>query len=213
MHGSALVSWLLAALAAASGGYCLTRLRRTPPAPPPGAAEAGTAPRTPGPRRTGATGATRAHRLHAYESDASEALMGFGMAAMAVTGTAVPGVAWAWLFGPPAVALLLAAAYRPERRAHRLHHAVGALSMTYMALVMATAPAAGHAGHHPSAAGSPALTGALLLYFGGYALWSGSRLLSGAGGGPGGLPAASATLPRAWRLSMGIGMFAMLLTM
>ncbi|MFE6867115.1 DUF5134 domain-containing protein [Kitasatospora sp. NPDC057692] len=193
MHGPNLVSWLLAALTAASGGYCLSRLRRAPCAPAEGAA--GPAPDA-GPRRLGA-----------HESDLAEGLMGCGMAAMAVTGTAVPGEVWAWVYGPPAVLLLLAAVRRPARRAHRLHHAVGALAMTYMALAMAAGP--GHAGHH-AAAGSPALTGALLAYFGGYALWSGSRLLSGSGGT---VPAAAAGLPRACRLSVVIGMFAMLLTM
>ncbi|WP_406111433.1 DUF5134 domain-containing protein [Kitasatospora purpeofusca] len=192
MHGPNLVSWLLAVLTAASGGYCLSRLRSAPCTPV-------TAPAVPGPGPG---------RLHAHEADLAEGLMGFGMAAMAVAGTAVPGEVWAWVYGPPAVLLVLAAARRPDRRAHRLHHAVGALAMTYMALTMTAAP--GHAGHHHPAAGSPVLTGALLAYFGGYALWSGSRLLSG----PGGTAAvASAGLPRACRLSMGIGMFAMLLTM
>ncbi|WP_043477340.1 DUF5134 domain-containing protein [Kitasatospora sp. MBT66] len=195
MHGPDLVSWLLAALTAASGGYCLSRLRRAPCTPV-------TAPAVPGAATGAATG-----RLHAHEADLAEGLMGFGMAAMAVAGTAVPGEVWAWVYGPPAVLLVLAAARRPDRRAHRLHHAVGALAMTYMALAMTAAH--GHAGHHP-AAGSPALTGALLAYFGGYALWSGSRLLSGSGGTA---AVASAGLPRACRLSMGIGMFAMLLTM
>ncbi|MFF8771259.1 DUF5134 domain-containing protein [Kitasatospora sp. NPDC015120] len=189
MHGPHLVSWLLAVLGAASGGYCLSRLRRTPCAPARG--------------RAGPAGP----RLRAHESDLAEGLMGCGMAAMAATGTAVPGAVWAWLYGPPAVLLLLAALRRPARRAHRLHHAVGALAMTYMALVMAAAP--GHAGHH-AAPGWPALTGVLLVYFGGCALWSGSRLLSGSGGA---VPAVSAGLPRACRLSVVIGMFAMLLTM
>ncbi|MFJ4093533.1 DUF5134 domain-containing protein [Kitasatospora sp. NPDC089913] len=189
MHGPHLVSWLLAVLTAASGGYCLSRLRRTPctPAAPPAVTGPG--------------------RLHAHEADLAEGLMGFGMAAMAIAGTAVPGEVWAWVYGPPTVLLVLAAARRPDRRAHRLHHAVGALAMTYMALVMTAAP--GHTGHHP-ASGPPALTGALLAYFGGYALWSGSRLLSGSGSTA---AVASAGLPRACRLSMGIGMFAMLLTM
>ncbi|GAA1386598.1 DUF5134 domain-containing protein [Kitasatospora putterlickiae] len=189
MHGPDLVSWLLAALTAASGGYCLSRLRRAPCSP-----------------ADGATAGLRRLRLRAHESDLAEGLMGCGMAAMAVTGTAVPGEVWAWVYGPPAVLLLLAAVRHPARRAHRLHHAVGALAMTYMALAMAAGP--GHAGHH-AATGSPALTGALLAYFGGYALWSGGRLLNGSGG----VPVASAGLPRACRLSMVIGMFAMLLTM
>ncbi|MER5355841.1 DUF5134 domain-containing protein [Kitasatospora sp. NPDC002551] len=187
MHGPSLVSWLLAVLTAASGGYCLSRLRRAPCAP--------------------AGEAARPRRLRAHESDLAEGLMGCGMAAMAVTGTAVPGEVWAWVYGPPAVLLLLAALRRPARRAHRLHHAVGALAMTYMALAMTAGQ--GHAGHHATG-GSPALTGALLAYFGGYALWSGSRLLSGSAGA---VPVASAGLPRACRLSVVIGMFAMLLTM
>ncbi|MEK2489913.1 DUF5134 domain-containing protein [Kitasatospora purpeofusca] len=196
MHGPNLVSWLLAVLTAASGGYCLSRLRRAPCTPVTAPAATATAP-------AGLPGAGPG-RLHTHEADLAEGLMGFGMAAMAVAGAAVPGEVWAWVYGPPAVLLLLAAARRPDRRAHRLHHAVGALAMTYMALAMTAAP--GHTGHHP-ATGSPALTGALLAYFGGYALWSGSRLLSGTAA------VASAGLPRACRLSMGIGMFAMLLTM
>ncbi|MER7702998.1 DUF5134 domain-containing protein [Kitasatospora sp. NPDC097605] len=191
MHGPNLVSWLLAVLTAASGGYCLSRLRHAPCAPAEGTA------------RPAGTG----WRLRAHESDLAEGLMGCGMAAMTVAGSAVPGEVWAWVYGPPAVFLLLAAARRPARRAHRLHHAVGALAMTYMALVMAAAP--GHVGHHATA-DSPALTGALLVYFGGCALWSGSRLLSGPGGT---VPVPSAGLPRACRLSVVIGMFAMLLTM
>ncbi|AUY48724.1 DUF5134 domain-containing protein [Streptomyces sp. CB01881] len=199
MHGPVLVSWLLALLTAAAGGYCLTRLRRSPC--------------TDGP----ATG-----RLHAYESDAAEALMGFGMAVMAVSGSAVPAAVWAWVFGAPAVAFLLASASGPARRAHRLHHAIGGLAMTYMALAMGSAPGHGH--HHAASTGTPLLTGALLLYFGGYSLWAGTRLLAAPAGrpavGPGGTAVAvagptavTAGLPRACRLSMGIGMFAMLLTM
>ncbi|MFI6844166.1 DUF5134 domain-containing protein [Kitasatospora sp. NBC_00085] len=197
MHGPVLVSWLLALLTAAAGGYCLTRLRRSPCAGGP------------------ATG-----RLHAYESNAAEALMGFGMAAMAVSGSAVPAPVWALVFGAPAAAFLLAAVWAgpdtPARRAHRLHHAIGGLAMTYMALAMGAA--SGHGGHHHAAsAGTPLLTGALLLYFGGYSLWAGTRLLATPTGGPpgaaGGAGAATAGLPQACRLSMGIGMFAMLLTM
>ncbi|MFF7454127.1 DUF5134 domain-containing protein [Kitasatospora sp. NPDC008115] len=205
MHGPDLVSWLLAVLTAASGGYCLSRLRHAPCSP----AEAVPAEGTPteAARADGPTAARRRH-WRDHESDLAEGLMGCGMAVMAVTGTAVPGEVWAWVYGPPAVLLLLAAARRPDRRAHRLHHAVGALAMTYMALVMAAA-GPGHSGHH-AAADPPALTGALLVYFGGYALWSGSRLLSTDGGT---VPVASAGLPRACRLSVVIGMFAMLLTM
>ncbi|WP_395293303.1 DUF5134 domain-containing protein [Kitasatospora hibisci] len=185
MHGPVLVNSLLAVLTTAAGGYCLDRLRRAS-----GTARPGT------------------HRRHSHESDAAEALMGFGMAAMAVSGDAVPAVVWAWVFGVPAAAFLLASAFGPDRRAHRLHHAIGGLAMTYAALAMAAAPAAGH--HHAAAGGTPLLTGALLLYFGGYSLWAGTRLL---GTTTGRLTTATAGLPLACRLSMGIGMFAMLLTM
>ncbi|WP_030258254.1 MULTISPECIES: DUF5134 domain-containing protein [Streptomyces] len=184
MHGPALVNWLLALLTAAAGATCLARLRRSPCAP------------------------GGAHRPLGRESDAAEALMGLGMAAMAVTGATVPPTVWAALFGLPAVAFLFAAAHAPAGRAHRLHHAVGALAMTYMALAMAATP--GHQHHHAVGQGLPLLTGALLLYFGGYTLWAGSRLLRTPAGT---LAVGTAGLPHACRLTMGIGMFAMLLTM
>lgn len=63
--------------------------------------------------------------------------------------------------------------------------------------------------------GLPLVTGLLLLYFGGYALWTGSRLLSTTGHRPGDVVATAdaAGLPRACRLAMGVGMFAMLLAL
>jgi hypothetical protein len=137
--------------------------------------------------------------------------------------------------------------------------------MAYMALAMTSAPGQHH---HGAPAGLPVLTGALLLYFGGYSLWAGSRLLSvpgdsrrplevaaatahtavvrtapsavvtawarvaavagvpAAGGGPMGAPRAGDRPPGGWavggpaggavracRVGMGIGMFAMLLTL
>jgi hypothetical protein len=183
LHGPTLVTWLLALLTAAAGATCLVRLRHAP-------CPAGV------------------HRPRTRESDAAEALMGLGMAAMAVTGATVPAAVWAALFGLPAAAFLLAAAHAPAGRAHRLHHAVGALAMTYMALAMAAPP--GHQHHHPAGLGVPLLTGALLLYFGGYTLWAGSRLLRTPAGT---VATGTAGLPHACRLTMGIGMFAMLLTM
>jgi hypothetical protein len=186
MHGPAVVTWLLAALTAAAAVSCVSRLRGSP-------------------RDRGAAGG---RHFPGHESDAAEALMGLGMAAMAAGGSAVPAEVWAWLFGLPAAGFLLAALApgRPGRRAHRLHHAIGALAMTYMALAMAGSPA--HA--HHAAAGLPLLTGGLLLYFGGYTLWAGSRLLATPGGG---IRTGTAGLPQACRLTMGIGMFAMLLTL
>jgi hypothetical protein len=140
-----------------------------------------------------------------------EALMGFGMAAMAVPAAAFTPPSWAWpayavVFGAAALHALWAA----RSSAHHLHHLVGASAMVYMAVVMAASP-----GHHTApGAGIPLLTGALLLYFTGYVLLSGLRLVpvtagGGAAGGWGDRP----ELARACRLSMGIGMVAMLLTL
>jgi hypothetical protein len=65
------------------------------------------------------------------------------------------------------------------------------------------------------------VTGVLLAYFAGYVLWAGLRLVPVpvTGGARGAAATAAATgwgdrpeLARACRLSMGIGMFAMLLT-
>lgn len=86
--------------------------------------------------------------------------------------------------------------------------------MAYMAVAMAAAPG-GHAGHKGT--GAPLVTGLLLLYFAGYVLWSGARLVPVATATAGGPPASGwgdrPELARACRLSMGIGMVAMLLTM
>ncbi|RPK80721.1 MULTISPECIES: DUF5134 domain-containing protein [Streptomyces] len=202
MHGGALTGWLLVALCAVSGAYCLLRTR------------AG----TPQERRTAR----------------SEALMGFGMAAMAVPAAALPPPDWAWavyavLFGAAALRAL-----RPALRGgHHRHHLVGSLAMVYMAVAMAPAVTGsgggGHAGHGAGggAGGIPLLTGALLVYYTFYVLGSAGRLLPGTvvaaaggtgvpgrgpqgfGGGMDGRP----ELTTACRLTMGIGMFVMLLTL
>ncbi|MFD9430947.1 DUF5134 domain-containing protein [Streptomyces sp. NPDC060002] len=180
MHGPASPGWLLVALCAATGAYCLLRMRS-------GVEE----------QRRAAGG---------------EALMGFGMAAMAVPAAAFTPPAWAWpafaaVFGAAALRALWAA----RAGAHHLHHLVGAAAMVYMAAVMAAAPAHQH-GH--GGADVPLLTGVLLLYFTGYVLLAGVRLLPVAGAG--GAAVAWSDRPevaRACRLSMGIGMLAMLLTM
>jgi hypothetical protein len=72
MHGSTVVDWLLAGLMGTTGLYCLARLLR---------------PGTPGDER---------------QLDASEALKGLGMAAMALPyglSRGVPVAVWALLFG------------------------------------------------------------------------------------------------------------------
>ncbi|GAA3879487.1 DUF5134 domain-containing protein [Streptomyces lacrimifluminis] len=186
MHGPASPGWLLVALCAATGAYCLLRMRSTVEE-----------------QRRAAGG---------------EALMGFGMAAMAVPAAVLAPPRWAWLvyaavFGAAALRALWAARNGP----HHLHHLMGAFAMAYMAAVMATAP-----GHHHGSGGSgaPLLTATLLAYFTGYVLLSGVRLMSaplltvGVGSrtaslGWGDRP----ELARACRLSMGIATVAMLITL
>lgn len=123
-----------------------------------------------------------------------EALMGAGMAVMAVPVAAVAGQAWlSWVlaivFGLSSAAYgALAAADLPACRAglHHAHHAVGSAAMVYMALAMPAAHAAGHAGHGAGqpAVGTPLVTGVLLGYFAMYVLRTGLRLapLTVAGG-------------------------------
>ncbi|GAA4312146.1 DUF5134 domain-containing protein [Streptomyces venetus] len=185
MHGPASSGWLLVALCAAAGAYCLLRMRS-------GAEE----------QRSAAGG---------------EALMGFGMAAMAVPAAVFTPPSWAWplyaaVFGAAAVRALWAA----RAGAHHLHHLVGAAAMVYMSVVMAGSPA--HL-HGQGGSGIPLLTGALLLYFAGYVLLTGVRLVpvaavagSGARSGSDGW-GDRPELALACRLSMGIAMVAMLLTL
>ncbi|GGS99078.1 DUF5134 domain-containing protein [Streptomyces chromofuscus] len=180
MHGPATSGWLLVALCAATGAYCLLRLRS-------GVEEQ---------RRTAG----------------DEALMGFGMAAMAVPAAVYTPPQWAWpvyavVFGAAGLRALWAA----RTGGHHLHHLVGASAMVYMAWAMAAAPGHGHGG-----SGLPPVTGALLLYFTGYVLLGGARLVPvpAVAGGP--HPAGWGDRPelaRACRLSMSIAMVAMLLTL
>ncbi|HEX5566579.1 MAG TPA: DUF5134 domain-containing protein [Streptomyces sp.] len=192
MHGPELVGWLLVALCGGSGAYCLPLLRGG----------------TPGQRRTAA----------------GEALMGFGMAVMALPASAVeppPPLAFAVFFGAAAVRELVLVRHGP---AHHLHHALGCLAMVYMSLAMAAAPA-GAGSHHHAGSGIPVLTGVLLAYFAGYVLLTGARLVPAAStggtgrgvgtGGDGGTGGGLLRLPEvavACRVAMGIGMFAMMLT-
>ncbi|MER5993303.1 MULTISPECIES: DUF5134 domain-containing protein [Streptomyces] len=177
MHGPASSGWLLVALCAATGAYCLLRMRSSVEE-----------------QRRAAGG---------------EALMGFGMAAMAVPAAAFTPPSWAW----PAYAVVFGAAglhalWAARTHVRHLHHLVGAGAMVYMAVVMATSPGHGHGG-----SGIPLLTGILLLYFTAYVLATGARLVP--------VPAAAGTggsarwgdrpeLARACRLCMGVAMVAML---
>ncbi|TFV33592.1 DUF5134 domain-containing protein [Streptomyces sp. T1317-0309] len=66
------------------------------------------------------------------------------------------------------------ALWTARRSTHHLHHLVGAFAMVYMAAAMTASP-----GHHMHGGhgGLAPLTGVLLLYFAGYVLWSGVRLV------------------------------------
>ncbi|MGV9416565.1 DUF5134 domain-containing protein [Streptomyces sp. NPDC003674] len=183
MHGPGSAAWLLVALCAATGAYCLLRMRS-------GVEE----------QRRAAGG---------------EALMGFGMAAMAVPATVFTPPRWAWpLYAAVFAATALRALWAARGGPHHLHHLVGTAAMIYMALAMTTSPASHH--HTAGGSGVPLVTGLLLLYFTGYVLVAGARLVPSAV--PAGGPAAvrwgdRPELARACRLSMGIGMVAMLLAM
>ncbi|MEV6424487.1 DUF5134 domain-containing protein [Streptomyces sp. NPDC051662] len=194
MHGPAMSGWLLVALCAAAGSYCLLRLRA-------------------------GVGDQRG-------SMGGEALMGFGMAAMAVPAAVLTPPRWIWaayvvVFAGAALHTLL----RAGGTGHRLHHLLGMLAMVYMAGVMALAPAGAHSAHTTGAAGTgsgaPLITGVLLVYYAGYVLWSGARLLpvpATAGHESGGGTAQAGwgerpELALVCRLSMGIAMVAMLLTL
>nr|WP_206322462.1 DUF5134 domain-containing protein [Streptomyces sp. HNM0575] len=148
----------------------------------------------------------------------SEALMGLGMAAMALPGSVagrLSPLVFLVFFGTVGVREL--AQFReglrravpasgpgsdpgggqvsgagpgadPEQaeHVHHLHHLVGALAMIYMALAMPAAHGAasgGPAAADAAGAGLPLLTGALLLYYAGYVLCTGLRLLPDTGAG------------------------------
>ncbi|MDH6109114.1 hypothetical protein P3T36_006197 [Kitasatospora sp. MAP12-15] len=195
MHGAAVLSWLLVMVTAATGVLCLVRMR-------------------------GAEPGRRSLHESDYESAAAEAAMGLGMAVMIAAGDRLPPPLWAGLFGLLAAVSLLAAAGggTAALRAHRLHHAVGALAMVYMVLAMGGGRQQPGMAMDPASPGVPLVTGLLLLYFGCYALWTGSRLFTVNGpGGPSGRSThgvlQGGDLPQACRLAMGVGMFAMLLSM
>ncbi|CAM5518572.1 DUF5134 domain-containing protein [Streptomyces narbonensis] len=202
MHGASLSGWLLVALCAATGVYCLLRMRACA-----------------GEERRAAGG---------------EALMGLGMAAMALPATVVAQPGWSWavyaaVFGGAALSGLAVAA---RRGGHHLHHLVGSLAMLYMAVAMAGPVAQGaHSGHAMGTAGGiPVLTGGLLLYYTVYVLRAGARLAPAPTAGglapaptAGVVPVAAGAPGPAWahrpeltlvcRLSMALAMVAMLVTL
>ncbi|MGP3981718.1 DUF5134 domain-containing protein [Streptomyces sp. KR80] len=184
MHGPPLVGWLMVAVCGASGLYCLMR--------------------------------TRARNPEVRRHAGGEAIMGLGMAAMAVPVLAADPQAW---MSSAFVVVFATAALRGlllvRTGVHHLHHALGSVAMVHMAL------SGGAGGHHSAvqpADGIPLLTGLLLAYFAVYVLRTGVRMVPLGATADGG-PAAPGTgwverpeVATACRVSMGIGTFAMLLT-
>ncbi|WP_406055883.1 DUF5134 domain-containing protein [Streptomyces sp. NBC_01077] len=159
-----------------------------------------------------------------------EAVMGFGMASMALPAAVLTPPEWSWavyaaVFGGATLHGLAAV----RRGGHHLHHLVGSLAMVYMAVSMAAPATGAHTGHTAGTAGGiPVLTGGLLLYYMVYVLHAGARLVpvaipaasipaggtaSGAGRVPGPAWATRPELALACRLSMALAMLAMLVTL
>ncbi|WP_336322318.1 DUF5134 domain-containing protein [Streptomyces lavendofoliae] len=169
---------------------------------------------------------TRSVRGAERRAALDEALMGFGMAVMAVPAAAVAPPDWAWVvyavvFGAASLRALWSAL---GGTGHHLHHLVGSLAMVYMALTMAGGGAGAHAAHgaHGTAGGVPLVTGLLLAYYTVYVLVTGARLVpAGPAVGPVSGPAAGPVggagsrwagpeVALACRVSMGLAMLAML---
>lgn len=195
MLTSAPAAWLLVALCAVAGAYCVLRTRS--------ALEEQ--------RRSAGADATMGFGMAAMAVPAAAARPpGSWQVCAAVFGAMALHAAWS---------------ARPGRHGwhgrHHLHHLVGASAMVYMAAVMAGGDGHGHMGHMAQGGmGIPALTGLLLVYFTAHVLWAGARLAPsgppapGARDGKGGLGWADRPeLARACQLAMSIGMLAMLLAM
>ncbi|MET7763933.1 DUF5134 domain-containing protein [Streptomyces sp. NPDC005393] len=158
MHGPPFVGWLVVALCAATGAYCLLQMRGEPPGP--------------GRRVAGA------EALMAW----GMAVMAVPSAVLDPRPWGPP--AFAAVFGVAAVRALLPAWRGQGWPGHHLHHAIGALAMVYMALAMMVSTAGGHhdADHMAMrsgrmAGGVPLLTGVLLAYFAVYVVRCGLRLV------------------------------------
>ncbi|APE20161.1 MULTISPECIES: DUF5134 domain-containing protein [Streptomyces] len=120
-----------------------------------------------------------------------EAVMGFGMATMALPAAVLTPPGWSWgvyaaVFGGAALHGLVAL----RHGGRHAHHVVGSLAMVYMAVAMASPDPGAHTGHTVGTAGGiPVLTGALLLYYTAYVLHTGARLA------PEAIPGATVPVP------------------
>jgi len=152
----------------------------------------------------------------------SEAVMGVGMAVMAVPLSVFDPRPWAAPVFTVVYALAALHALKPGGgdTGHRMHHVVSSAAMVYMAVAMAGAGSAGSGHTMTMSEGSPVLTGLLLVYFAGYVLRAGVGLAL--------VPAHAGLITGrartvqvrhapevavACRVSMALGMFAMLLVL
>jgi hypothetical protein len=165
--------------------------------------------------------------------DRDEAVMGAGMAVMALPVSVLDPRPW----GAPVFAVVYAgAALRAvlpggHCTGHRLHHLVCSAAMVYMAVATARAAPAGTGHAMAMGTGGAVPTGLFLLYFAGYVLRTGvrlavvpapapARLIPGPAGSAGPVPGPAAPRLRhapevavACRVSMALAMVAMLLMM
>ncbi|MFI2738156.1 DUF5134 domain-containing protein [Streptomyces sp. NPDC018711] len=201
MHGPALSGWLLVALCAATGVYCLLRMRAC-------------------------AGAERRAAGGEAVMGFGMAFMALPAAVLPPPGWVLP--VYAAVFGAAALHGLLAVR-RGGHHLHHLVGSLAMVYMAVaMGVPGAAGAQTGHAGHTAGSAvaGIPVLTGGLLLYYTAYVLRSGARLVpvTATAGGPG--PSwtvppetpgpAWATRPElalACRLSMALAMLAMLVTL
>lgn len=174
----------------------------------------------------GATGAYCLVRMRscsggAREAAGGEALMGLGMAAMALPTAVVEQTGAAWVVYASVFALAALRGLVPARHSARhLHHLVGTLTMVYMAAAMAAtshaAPASEAARSGHPASGIPLVTAGLLAYYTVYVLRSGLRLTpvaAPAGSAAAVSLAARTELAPACRIAMALAMLAMLLAL
>ncbi|MET9853781.1 DUF5134 domain-containing protein, partial [Streptomyces sp. NPDC006450] len=118
---------------------------------------------------------------------AGEAAMGFGMALMAVP-LRLGGGWQAPVLGAVFCGAALHALWLLRGGPHHAHHLLGSLTMVYMLLAPGSGSGAGSSDHtHGQGAGLPLLTGLLLVYYAGYVVLGGTRLVTvgdahGAGG-------------------------------
>ena len=155
------------------------------------------------------------------EEARSEAVMGVGMAVMAVPLSVFDPRPWVTTVFVVVFGLTTLHALLPGRdTGHRLHHVICSAAMIYMAVAMAGSGSSGSGHTMRMSEGSPMLTGLLLLYFAGYVLRAGVRLTlvpAHAGLITGGTRTVrlrhAPEVAVACRVSMALGMFAMLLAL